>query len=140
LRTRTDAGGRWVLSNIPAGRVTITADSQGFRREVRQLDYDPARPMRYNFRMEVGAVNSTVEVNSSMAVKESQQIEKQARQNAALADTAASVNVTALQSRVVGVLPIAINVPRAGNAYRFVRPLVVDEETRVTFSYRAGAR
>jgi hypothetical protein len=39
---------------------------------------------------------------------------------------------------VVGVLPIAVNVPRAGNSYRFVRPLVVDEETKVTFSYRQG--
>ena len=43
-------------------------------------------------------------------------------------------NVLDLQKRVVGVLPIAINIPRAGNSYRFVRPLVVDEETRLTFS------
>ena len=36
----------------------------------------------------------------------------------------------------VGVLPITINVPRTGNSYRFVKPLVMDEETTVTFAYR----
>jgi len=41
-----------------------------------------------------------------------------------------------LQKRVAGVLPIAVTVPRAGNAYRFARPLVVDEETKLTFAYR----
>jgi hypothetical protein len=41
-----------------------------------------------------------------------------------------------LQRRVVGVLPIRVDVPRAGNSYRFVRPLVIDEETKVTFSYK----
>ena len=29
-----------------------------------------------------------------------------------------------------------MKVPRAGSAYRFVRPLVVDEETKLTFNYR----
>jgi len=49
-----------------------------------------------------------------------------------------SQNVLDLQKRVAGVLPIAVNVPHAGNSYRFVRPLVVAEETRVTFNYRIG--
>jgi hypothetical protein len=34
------------------------------------------------------------------------------------------------------VLPIRVDVPRTGNLYRFLRPLVIDEETRVTFSYK----
>jgi hypothetical protein len=51
-------------------------------------------------------------------------------------DTAASSNVGELQRKVVGVLPIAINIPRTGNSYRFVRPLVVDEDTKLTFRYR----
>jgi hypothetical protein len=37
---------------------------------------------------------------------------------------------------VAGVLPIAIDVPHAGTSFQFVRPLVVDEETRLTFSYK----
>ena len=56
---------------------------------------------------------------------------KQEQQNAA-----ASVNVVNLQKRVAGVLPIAIDVPHAGTSFRFVRPLVVNEETKVTFTYK----
>src|SRR5258708_21853843 len=47
----------------------------------------------------------------------------------------ASANVMNLQRRVAGVLPVAIDVPRAGTSFSFVRPLVLDEETKVTFSY-----
>jgi hypothetical protein len=49
----------------------------------------------------------------------------------------ASLNVMNLQKRVAGVLPVAIDVPRAGTSFSFVRPLVLDEETNVTFSYRS---
>jgi hypothetical protein len=47
-----------------------------------------------------------------------------------------SASVTDFQRRVSGVLPIAVNVPREGNSYRFVRVLAVDEETKVSFRYR----
>jgi hypothetical protein len=129
-----------MIAGIPSGRVKIRVDAAGFKSSVRDYDYDGSRPGHYSFRLDVGSVNESVMVTSGAVdmKKESQQIEKQARQNAAAADLAASVNVTALQNRVVGVLPIAVNVPRAGNSYRFVRPLVVDEETKVTFSYRQG--
>ena len=84
-------------------------------------------------------MNSTVEVNSvDDNKKQSQQAERLGRQNAAAKDVEASANVTELQKRVVGVLPIAVNIPHAGNSYRFVRPLVMDEETKVTFNYRVG--
>ena len=45
-----------------------------------------------------------------------------------------------LQKRVAGVLPVRIDVPRAGNSYRFVRALVLDEETKVTFNYKTSAK
>jgi hypothetical protein len=48
-----------------------------------------------------------------------------------------SANVLNLQKRVAGVLPVAIPVPRAGTSFSFVRPLVLDEETKVTFSYKS---
>jgi hypothetical protein len=47
----------------------------------------------------------------------------------------ASENVLNLQKRVAGVLPVPVDVPRAGTSFSFVRPLVLDEETRVTFRY-----
>jgi hypothetical protein len=49
----------------------------------------------------------------------------------------ASANVLNLQKRVAGVLPVAIEVPRAGTSFAFVRPLVMNEETKVTFSYKS---
>jgi hypothetical protein len=49
----------------------------------------------------------------------------------------ASANVMNLQKRVSGVLPVPVDVPRAGTSFAFVRPLVLDEETKVTFSYKS---
>lgn len=46
-------------------------------------------------------------------------------------------NVMNLQKRVAGVLPVAIDVPHTGTLFSFVRPLVLDEETKVTFSYKS---
>lgn len=48
----------------------------------------------------------------------------------------ASANVFNLQKKVAGVLPVRVEVPRAGSSYRFARALVLDEETKVTFSYK----
>jgi hypothetical protein len=138
LRTVADNSGRWLIAGVPSGRVRVRVESAGFKAEVRDLEYDASRAERVSVRLNVGAANESVQVNSGDQKKQSAQMEREARQNAAAADVAASSNVTALQNRVVGVLPIAVNVPRAGNSYRFVRPLVVDEETRVTFQYRQG--
>ena len=62
--------------------------------------------------------------------------DKQTRKRALQEERAASANVTNLQQRVAGVLPVAVDVPRAGNSFRFVRPLVLDEETKLTFTYK----
>jgi hypothetical protein len=48
-----------------------------------------------------------------------------------------SVNVQNLQRKISGVLPVRIDVPRAGHSYMFVRPVVIDEDTTVRFTYRA---
>ncbi|MCA1578634.1 MAG: hypothetical protein LC794_14860 [Acidobacteria bacterium] len=50
---------------------------------------------------------------------------------------APSQNVFNLQRRVAGILPVRIEVPRSGLSYRFVRPLVLEEETRITFQYKS---
>jgi hypothetical protein len=48
----------------------------------------------------------------------------------------ASANVFNLQKKVAGVLPVRIDVPRAGASYRFARALVLDEETKLSFNYK----
>jgi hypothetical protein len=47
-----------------------------------------------------------------------------------------SQNVVDLQTRAAGVLPVRVAVPRAGTAHKFVRPLVVQDETVVMLRYR----
>jgi hypothetical protein len=56
--------------------------------------------------------------------------------NASLEQLAPSVNVQSLQRRAAGVLPVRIDVPRAGTSHRFLKPLVIDEETVVSFRYK----
>jgi hypothetical protein len=45
-------------------------------------------------------------------------------------------NVADLQRRAAGVLPVRVDVPRAGSSLRFVKPLVVDQEATVSFRYK----
>jgi hypothetical protein len=59
------------------------------------------------------------------------------KKNAPMASNEASANVLSLQRRVAGVLPIHVDVPRTGSSYSFVRPLLLDEETKVTFRYKS---
>jgi hypothetical protein len=136
MSARSDPSGRWIVSSIPSGPVRITADAPGFKSLIRQTNYDAAHPSRYNFALDVGNVSEAVEVTAAAVNVESQRIERDVKKAAAAADQTASSNVLNLQRRVAGVLPIPIDVPRAGNSFRFVRPLVLDEETKVTFSYR----
>ena len=49
---------------------------------------------------------------------------------------APSQNVVNLQQRASGVLPVRIDVPRAGTSHQFLRALVVDEETVVSLRYK----
>jgi hypothetical protein len=65
------------------------------------------------------------------------QLEILAPNSGAVPQNLASANVLNLQRRVAGVLPVAIDVPRTGTSFSFVRPLVLDEETKVTFSYKS---
>jgi len=64
------------------------------------------------------------------------QVNRESRDQYAAQAAAPSANVQSLQRRAAGVLPVRIDVPRAGSSHRFVRPLVVDEETVVQFRYQ----
>ncbi len=85
----------------------------------------------------LGAAAQTVTVEATNSPLDRRESERNARKIAAQQQTAASANVTNLQQRVSGVLPVRIDVPRAGNSYHFVRPLVLDEETKVSFTYKS---
>ena len=135
----TDSSGHWTVSNIPSGPVKVTLSSSGFRTEVRNFNYDASRPTALNSSLSLGQISQSITVMSSGAElqTESRRIERELKKDAAAAQTAASPNVLNLQQRVSGVLPVRVDIPRAGNSYRFVRPLVMDEETKVTFAYKS---
>jgi hypothetical protein len=132
----TDDSGRWIVSNIPSGRVRVSAASSGFRSTVRDINYNANSPMSVSFAMQLGTVSETVEVQGKDQGRESRQIERDLKKNEAASGAMPSTNVLNLQRRVSGVLPVRVDVPRAGTAYSFVRPLVLDEETKVTFTYK----
>jgi len=135
----TDSSGRWVVSSLPSGQVKVTANARGFKPLAGQLNYDVSSPAPFNSALSVAAATETVEVtasNGNFTSRDLERLQRDARKNAEKQQMAASSNVTNLQQRVSGVLPVRVDVPRAGNSYNFVRPLVLDEETKVTFTYK----
>jgi hypothetical protein len=147
MTTTSDASGRWVFSGVPSGPVKILVSAQGFQSANLHTQYDAGRPSRYDSRLNIGTASETVEVTTSAPLiettiatarhgKKDRDKERDEKKAEALAQNAASSNVLDLQKRVAGVLPVRVDVPRAGNSYRFARALVLDEETKVTFSYK----
>jgi len=135
----TDNSGRWVVSNFSSGRVKIAANAPGYKQLVSQINYDGSRPAPFNSALSVGAVSETLTVTAEAGrnTLNFEIIQRDAKKNAEKQQMAASSNVFSLQQRISGVLPVRVDVPRAGNSYNFVRPLVLDEETKVTFTYKS---
>jgi hypothetical protein len=141
----TNQGGLWSVLGVPSGRQTIRVDSPGFKSsELRDLAYDANRPGPINTVLTVGSVSETIDVSAveSLSINgrnttEFGRLEARAKKEAQMAQNTPSSNVMNLQRRVAGVLPVAVDVPRSGVAFHFVRPLVVDEETKVTFGYKS---
>ena len=146
-RTTTANGeGAYVVTDVPSGRVVVRAELSGFGASERSFVFDQ-RPRQVDFELRVGTVSETVEVRADAPYIDDKAAQRSAyetldadaanaRGRAALPNQAPSQNVLNLQRRVAGVLPVRVDVPRSGTAYRFVRPLVLSEETSVTFRYK----
>ena len=136
MTTSTDEQGRWVVSNVPTGPIQIKAEYAGFKSAVRDATYDASQPSTFSFGLEVGSVSETVTVNAvPLNGRNYSELQLQDLKTAPQQSPVSS-NVLSLQKRVAGVLPVRVDVPRAGTSFAFVRPLVLDEETKVSFSYR----
>jgi hypothetical protein len=153
----SDANGWYSVSNLPSGPMTVTGQLSGFKTAQRSLVFDQ-RPREVDFNLAVGEVNESVTVTADAPIIDTQSstvtsttridnftrestrdeiVRRPERERAAQeAGAAPSVNVQSLQRRAAGVLPVRIDVPRAGSSHRFVKPLVIDEETVVSFRYR----
>ena len=95
--------------------------------------------MRLGTTLQVGATSESVTVvaGGETLERDSRRIEELVKKINEENQTKPSQNVTNLQRRVAGVLPVQVDVPRAGKSYRFVRPLVLEEETKITFQYKS---
>lgn len=136
----SDVNGRYQFEGLPAGLTTITAQLQGFK-TMRQAFTNDQRGQQVNFPMSVGDLAETVTVTSATSHDQTSRAELIERESNQVGQKAAqanepSVNVQNLQRRASGVLPVRIDVPRAGSSYRFVKPLVIDQEASVSFRYR----
>jgi hypothetical protein len=146
----TDASGAYVLSHLPSGPLVVEAQIPGFSRVRRSVVFDQ-RPRQLDMAMHIGALTETVTVAAEAPVIDTRTAEtgiairtdqlqnaarEQAQAKARPADMSPSVNVQNLQRRASGVLPVRMEVPRAGTSHRFLKPLVIDEATVVSFRYK----
>ena len=128
----------------------VTGYLSGFKTGQQSLTYDE-RPRQVDFQLAVGGLEEMVTVNAEAAAINTQTSTvaqnyylnaENARRTSGDRDSRAqqaaepSMNVQNLQRRAAGVLPVRIDVPRAGSSHRFMKPLVIDEETVVEFRYR----
>lgn len=146
----TDEQGHWMIAGLPSGNFRAKVEMPGFRAGTFNLNYNANEASAYNFPLSIASTAETVEVTSEAPqLQTSVQTTEvdglvagslNGRDLKSLPPLApsqnASANVLNLQKRVAGVLPVPVDVPRAGTSFSFVRPLVLDEETKVTFSYK----
>ena len=136
----TTAEGYWAVGGLTSGTYQIIVSSPGSRSLRQTVTYDASNPKAYRFALDVGAVSESVELRASaieLNTTASTISSKDKKHKAPPAPPPASANIFNLQQRVAGVLPIAVDVPRAGTSYRFLRPLVVNEETKLSFTYKS---
>ncbi|HZC66933.1 MAG TPA: carboxypeptidase-like regulatory domain-containing protein, partial [Candidatus Dormibacteraeota bacterium] len=137
----TSSNGFWLLNGMASGTYSLTATAPGFRAVHSNLAYDAVDPKTYSMMLQVGSTADSIEVESTASTIDadtstSHRKDKKHKEATAPPPTA-SANVFNLQQRVAGVLPVAVDVPRTGSSYRFVRPLVVNEETKLSFTYKS---
>ena len=134
--TTSDADGRWLINGVQPGAAAISINSSGFAQLNQELVISGSQPTRIGSTLEVGGVSATVTITSNNNTLEGvNQLEEQARKRQESFLNTPSQNVLNLQRRVAGILPVRVDVPKSGKSYRFVRPLVMDEETRISFQY-----
>ncbi len=139
LSTRSDSEGKWVVSSALPGPTRVSVESPGFKVAQQELNLVALQPGVVGTTLEIGQIAESVTVTSNaslLTLDGVNKIEEQARKNRAAQLGQASQNVANLQRRVAGVLPVRIEVPRSGRSYRFVRALILDEETKIAFQYK----
>jgi len=123
----TDANGAYVLTNLPEGPVTITAHLAGFLVQSQSFSYD-REPRQLTVVLRVGALTESVTATGASPAQQ--------KGADAVRPAPPSQNVIELQKKTAGVLPVRVDVPRAGTSHQFVKPVVVDEAATVSLKYK----
>ena len=122
----SDGSGTFVLSGVPSGAVALTAQLAGFASVRREVAFEQ-KPLEVDFVMRVGSLTETIMVSAETTQADTAGQAQKAEP---------SQNVINLQRRAAGVLPVRVDVPRAGTSLQFVKALVVDQEAVVGFRYK----
>jgi len=144
----TTFDGRWMLLGLPSGSYQITATAPGFQSTRSTISYDPSHPAAYQIGLNIGTLSESIEVSAkslTIDTENAQIFTRKEKKNKNTPQPAAappppppaSANVYNLQQRATGILPITVDIPRSGVSYRFLRPLVLNEETKLNFAYKS---
>ena len=140
--------GSFIVDGLPSGELRVSTQLPGFGLKSRSVRLATGETKSADAKLKVAGVEETITVaaetpmadarktGTSTSFETADRVSRSREANEPQ-QAAPSANVYNLQRRVAGVLPVRIDVPRAGASYRFVRPLVVDEETTVQFRYKA---
>jgi len=118
----TDVNGTFIISRVPPGALAVSTSLPGFGSA--SVDLPASEHRTATIALQPAAVSESVQITHDNVIRRD-------------LVSAQSMNVQSLQRRVAGVLPVRIDVPRAGRSFVFVRPLVVDEPTTMRFEYKA---
>jgi hypothetical protein len=125
----TDGNGTFAVSDVLPGPVTVMATLSGFQSARSSFTADERAR-----RIEIALPVSTILGEMLTVAAESPRVDVQSTQR--VVATPPSQNVVDLQRKATGVLPVRIDVPRAGTSHQFIKPLVVDQETMVKLRYK----
>jgi hypothetical protein len=126
----SDSTGSYRISGVPAGTYVVNFALSGFmiaRRSGVALGASMATTV--NAEMRLGGAEEAITVSAESHALDARRVEEPKV-------VAPSSNVVNLQRRTAGVLPIRVDVPKAGTSLRFVKPLVVDQAVAVTLRYK----
>ena len=140
---RTGSDGHWGVDGLASGSYRVSVAATGFQTTTSVISYDAENPVGYQTALNLEVPNQTVEVTTSGPVVDTETVQVSGKKDRHAKNLPAppppppSTNVYNLQQRVAGVLPVTVDIPRSGTSYRFLRPLVLNEETRLSFAYKS---
>jgi hypothetical protein len=124
----TDESGMFTFSGVPHGDAILTTELPGFKTSAVTFPFDGS-PRRVEIQLRIASLEETVTVTGQAAIEDR-------RSQVEPPPMPPSQNVVNLQARAAGVLPIRVDVPRAGVSHEFMKPLVVGTEATVTLRYK----